>query len=310
MATKTNRQAADYIRPLSMNGLNGRVLRMPAPKNKKREIMLIYGHHSSLERMFGFIEVLNSYGAVTMPDLPGFGGMTPLYNIGEKPSVDNLADYLASFVKMRYRGRKFTVIGMSYGFVIVTRMLQKYPELAEKVDILISFVGLTNKDDFGVKKRNFLFFKYCSRILSNRFLSAIGQHFVLRGPFIRFSYKLVEDKHSKLQDASREVRKERIDFEIMLWQCNDLRTYLYSASEMFRLDLSDIKVDKKVYNIGVVNDRYLDNNMVEINMKRIFKDFEFVKSKMPNHAPTVIANAKEASPYVPGKIRQLLRRAA
>jgi hypothetical protein len=187
-------------------------------------------------------------------------------------------------------------------------MLQKYSELNEKVDLLISFVGLTSKNDFGVKKRNFVFFKYGSRILSNRLLSAIGQHIVLRGPVIRLAYKSVEDKHSKLQDANSEERKKRVEFEIFLWQCNDLRTYFYSAAEMFRVDLTDIKVDQKVYNLAAASDRYLNNNMVEINMKRIFSDFEFVKSKMPNHAPTVIATAKEASPYVPGRIRQLLRK--
>ncbi len=70
--TKTVLDPADYIAPLNMNGMQGRMLRMPAPKSYKREILFIYGHHSSLERWFGFSQVLNRYGAVTMPDLPGF----------------------------------------------------------------------------------------------------------------------------------------------------------------------------------------------------------------------------------------------
>src|SRR3982751_3045218 len=96
----------DYIRPLEMNGLTGRMLHMPAPKNKKRDILLIYGHHSCLERMYGVAEDLNQYGAVTMPDLPGFGGMDSFYKIGMEPTLDNLADYLAAFIKLRYKGKK------------------------------------------------------------------------------------------------------------------------------------------------------------------------------------------------------------
>ena len=92
---------AENVVALNMNGLRGRMLSLPAKKNKKREIMLVYGHHSSLERMYGLAEVLNDYGSVTLPDLPGFGGMDSFYKIHEKPDMDTMADYLATFVKMR-----------------------------------------------------------------------------------------------------------------------------------------------------------------------------------------------------------------
>ena len=76
MPKKAPRNPADYIVPLNINGLDGRLLHMPAPegKSKNMEILFIYGHHSSIERWWGVVQVLNRYGAVTMPDLPGFGG--------------------------------------------------------------------------------------------------------------------------------------------------------------------------------------------------------------------------------------------
>ena len=84
---------ADYVMPLNMNGLRGRMMRLPAPKTKKRQILMIYGHHCTLERWYSFAEVLNDYGAVTMPDLPGFGGMDSFYKIGEKPDLDTKASF-------------------------------------------------------------------------------------------------------------------------------------------------------------------------------------------------------------------------
>ena len=123
----------EYVVSLNMNGLRGRMLRMPAKKSKKREILLVYGHHSSLERMYSLAEVLNDYGAVTLPDLPGFGGMNSFYKLGEKPDMDTMADYLASVVKLRYKSRRITIVGVSYGFTVVTRMLQLYPDIAKKV---------------------------------------------------------------------------------------------------------------------------------------------------------------------------------
>ncbi len=130
---------ADYILPLNINGLQGRMLRLPSTGRKKREIMYIYGHHSSLERNFGVAEYLNKYGSVTVPDLPGFGGMDSFYKISKEPTLDNMADYLASFIKLRYKKQKFTLTGLSLGFMIITRMLQRYPEIAKQVDVLVSY---------------------------------------------------------------------------------------------------------------------------------------------------------------------------
>jgi pimeloyl-ACP methyl ester carboxylesterase len=123
---KTAKDPADYILPLYMNGLSGRMLRYKAAKPKFKEILLIYGHHAMLERYWGLAENLREYGNVTMPDLPGFGGMESFYKLGTEPSIDVIADYLAAFVKMRYRGKRIIIAGVSFGFIVATRMLEKY----------------------------------------------------------------------------------------------------------------------------------------------------------------------------------------
>src|SRR3954468_11091969 len=123
MATKKSKNPADYIVPLNINGLDGRMLKLPAPATKQaqgREILFVYGHHSSLERWWGLVQVLNRYGAVTMPDMPGFGGMDSFYKIGRKPTIDNMADYLAAFIKLRYKRKKIVIVGMSFGFAVAT----------------------------------------------------------------------------------------------------------------------------------------------------------------------------------------------
>src|SRR5690606_26329987 len=128
---------------------------------------------------------LNKYGAVTVPDLPGMGGMDSFFKVGETPTLDNMADYLAAFVKMRYRRKRVTIIAMSWGFVIATRMLQRYPELVKKVDLLISIVGFVHADDFVFSNRTKLGARVVSSIFSGRLAAAFVQHVVLRGPIIR-----------------------------------------------------------------------------------------------------------------------------
>ena len=308
MAKNIPINSEDYIVPLNMNGLRGRMLNIPAKNDKKRNILLIYGHHASLERMFGFAEELCRYGTVTMPDLPGFGGMESFYKIGEKPTLDNLADYLAAFVKMRYKRRKVTIIGMSFGFVVATRMLQRNPELVGRVNTIISLVGFAHKEDFKFTKSNYLLMRYGASFFSNRLPAWFAKNFVLRGIFIKATYRLLADKHSKLKDADREEQKRRIDFEVHLWKCNDIRTYMDTTVTMLTVDLCKNRVDLPLYHVSVKQDRYFDKHIVEQHLKVVYKKVTIFPTTLLNHAPTVVANASDAAPFINTKMRRLLSR--
>lgn len=307
MSSDETTEAEQYIKPLNMNGLSGRMVRLPAKKGKRREILVVYGHHSSLERVMGVAEYLTAFGRVTVPDLPGFGGMEPFYKIGQKPTIDNLADYLASFIKLRYKNRRLTVVGVSFGFTVVTRALQKYPELAKKVDLLVSVAGFAHKNDFRWKKRTFYLFKVTSKLFATRPIAAFGKHFILRGPIIRKTYRLGEDKNAKMRDASEQERSQRIEFEVILWQQNDLRTYMFTSVEMLRLDLCKNHVPLSVYHVAVDEDRYFDHLLVEQHMRTIFSDFKLIKPPGKFHGPTVVATTEEVARYIPPELRKLLR---
>ncbi len=289
-----------------MNGLKGRMLEVPAKKPDQRRILLLYGHHASLERIFGLAEELNQYGTVTVPDFPGFGGMQSFYRIGMEPSLDNLADYLASFVKLHYKRSKFSIMGMSFGFVVATRMLQRYPELTEKVDFMISIVGFAHKDDFKFKKRTYWTFRIASKIFSGRMLGWIGHNLFLRPTPIRLTYQILGRKNVKLLGFSKSKRKKLVDFEVKLWRSNELRTYAHTTGSMMNLDLCGTQVHLPVFHISVEPDRYFNNQLVEQHMRVIFTDFHGLTTTLSGHAPTVVASAKDAAPFIPDKIRQLL----
>lgn len=292
-----------------MNGLQGRMLRLPPPANKKREILLVYGHHASIERMFGIAELLNRYGGVTLPDLPGFGGMEPFYKLGEKPTLDNLADYLAAFMKLRYKRRRVTIMATSFGFVVVTRMLQRYPELVKKVDMLVSFVGFTHKDDFKFKPWEYMTLRSWTSFWSNRLPAWFMKHFMLKPLSIRLVYTAVADRHARLKDADETERNARIEFETYLWQANDIRTHMDTFITFLTIDLCDKQVDLPVYHVAVDHDRYFDNSIVEQHLAVIYKEVHVMTSALPAHAPTVIADAATAAPFMPVKLRRLLARA-
>lgn len=291
-----------------VNGLNGRLLRIPAPPSKKRSIFLLYGHHASLERMFGLAEVLNSHGAVTMPDLPGFGGMDSFYKIGKQPDIENYADYLDSLLKLHYKRQKVTIVALSFAVPLVIRTLQKYPELSRKVELFVSIAGFAHHQDFIFDKKVFWLLKSLAYNFSYKIPAVFAKKVLLTSPAIRSSYMFVGDSHSKLKDASTKAELEkRINFEIGLWKINDVRTRAKTMTMMFNIDLcSGPKVDVPLCHVTTSEDRYFDHQVVEQHLKVIFKDTQVVSSEMPTHAPTIIATAKEAEPYIPKSLRRRL----
>lgn len=301
------KKAKKYITSLRMNKLRGRMLRMPAPsRTKNKEILLVYGHHASLERMYGFAEFLNRYGAVTMPDLPGFGGMQSFFKIGKEPSLDNYADYLASFIKLQYKRRRVTIISYSFSFLVVTRMLQKYPDLSKKVDTVYSFVGFLHKDDFKFNFWQYWGLRTLAYIFRKRLPSLFMKYFMFRKTPVTLVYQLVRKKHPKLMKFSELEIKALIDFESQLWKINDPRTRMYTISEMLKVDLCNYKVDLPVVHLSVKNDRYLDHKIVDQHMKIVYSDYQEYTAKLTNHAPTIMADSKEVAKIVPLKVKRAL----
>jgi pimeloyl-ACP methyl ester carboxylesterase len=300
---------ADYIVPLNINGMDGRMLRIPAPKGKSAEILFVYGHHASLERWWGLMQVLNRYGAVTMPDLPGFGGMDSFYKIGKKPSIDNLADYLAAFIKLRYRRKKVAIAGMSFGFVVVTRMLQRYPELVKKVTVLISVVGFAHKDDFTFSKPRYYFYLGATHILSYRLPATIFRYTATNTLILRAFYGHTHNaKHKFAEAKSKEDHKRLMDMEVSLWHDNDIRTWAYTSTQFLTFDNCQVQIQLPIWHVSVAADNYFDNHVVEQHMRIIFSAFHNVPIAVTTHAPSVTADAKAAAVLLPPNLLRVLRK--
>jgi pimeloyl-ACP methyl ester carboxylesterase len=298
---------ATFITSLNMNGLRGRMLSVPMPKRRGREILFIYGHHSSIERWAGVIQELNRYGSVTVPDLPGFGGMESLYKIGQKPTLDALADYLAAFVKLRYKNRRFTIVGLSFGFLVVTRMLQRYPELAKKVDLVVSVVGFAHRDDFKFSRSRYWFYRAITQFLSLRIPAwAFGVVFAHRPFVIRRIYNHSTLAKDKFRDIDGDAFMKNMEMEVMLWRANEVRTHMATNVAQLSVDNCKQSVNVPLWHVSTMADVYFNEHIVEQHLQVIFHDFHQVKSSLDAHAPTVIATAQEAAKVIPPKLRRVL----
>ncbi len=299
---------APYIEPLNMNGLRGRMLRLPAAKvGDKREVLIVYGHHAKLERWWGLIQNFNAFGTVTMPDLPGFGGMDSFYKIGKKPTIDNLADYLAAFIKLRYKRRRIRIAGISFGFVIVTRMLQRYPELTKKVDVVVSCIGFAHSDDFTFTKRRMLFYRTAVSMALIPGITGLFKLVGLNSFTLRYAYTHTHNARHKFEAAAADgldMFNAVMETELELWQINDLRTHLFTTKEFLHLDNCKKQVKIPVWHIATKGDYYFNSYRVEQHLRVIYSDFRGAELDLQTHAPSVVATKKESAAFIPPKVRR------
>lgn len=300
--------AAEFIEPLNMNGLQGRMLQAPATKRNRagREILLIYGHHAQLERWWGLVENLREYGNVTMPDLPGFGGMQSFYKIRTRPTIDNFADYLAAFVRLRYKRRRITIVGISFGFVVATRMLQKYPELANKVDLLVSIVGFMHRDDFHFKPATRKRFVVFSRFLGTRPMAWLFRYVGLNGPAIRFVYARLPAGKRRLSSMDPIEAREMLDYDVQLWQMNDVATHWSTTAEFLDIDNCRQAVKLPIWHVASKNDHYFNNAIIEQHMLVVFQSCRQALIDARAHTPDLIADKAELGILLPAKLRKEL----
>lgn len=309
MAKKTPFDAADHIQPLNMNGLSGRMLRAPATrKTAKREILLLYGHHALLERWAGLIENLQEFGDVTMPDLPGFGGMDSFAKIRRRPTIDNYADYLAAFIKLTYKRRRFTLVGISFGFVVATRMMQKYPEIAKRIDLVVSLVGFMHRDDFLFPPRKRRFLVKATRVIATHPIAWTMRYVALNKFVIRNIYARLGAGKRRFLEMEPTEFDTLMDFEVRLWQTNDVRTHWMTTSEFLGLDNCEKKIDLPVWHVSSSGDHYFNNEYVEQHMRVVFNKYDRSVMQSHAHTPSVLGNKKEMSIMVPPALRKALRK--
>jgi pimeloyl-ACP methyl ester carboxylesterase len=308
MPKKKSQNPADYIVPLSINSLEGRMLRSPATNNNSREILLIYGHHAMLERWWGLVENLNSFGTVTMPDLPGFGGMDSFYKIGQRPTIDAFADYLAAFVKLRYRRKRITIVAISFGFVVATRMLQRYPELVKKVDLLVSMVGFMHRDDFVFTTRRRRLYRRTTRFFATRPVAILIRYGGLNKFVIKNLSRHLPNSKRRFIEVSSEEFNTTMDFEVKLWQANDVRTHWLTTSEFLNIDNCQVQINLPVHHVISSEDHYFNNHVVQQHMLVVFKDYHKYVAKSKAHTPSILADKQAMAVLIPSGLRRILRK--
>lgn len=286
-----------YIVQLNMNRLEGRMLRYPA-RNRSLEILLVGDYPSNIEYWWGLIRLLHDYGSVTMGDLPGLGGMDEFYKINKQPTLDNYADYLASFIKLRYKRRHIVIFGVGFGFVVITRMLQNYPEMAERVKCLVSLGGYTDHDDFNRSKASYYLQHYFYALLSQRLIATLVAP-IFNERFLRRYYLL------RSSNKSDPEMIRLVETTIRRWLSGNLRTMATISYQLGWFSNTTRPVNLPLVHVQTP-DELLSYRRIEQRLKVIYPELKILSTNRYNRYP-LKQDKRSAGVYMPLELRQLLK---
>lgn len=196
-------------------------------------------------------QALHKFGAVTVPDLPGLGGMSSFYSIGAQPTIENYASYLAAFIELRFhRKRRIVVVTIGEGSAFVTRLLQNHAKAADRIDSVISIGGILHHSDVPRSKWNRLLLSASFRLLSAHSIA----WFLNR---LRFAW-LIKATH-----AAKSQNNFNRQLDVELWQQTELRTYFNLKRQLLSLDLCNQKIHKPFRLVWANLPSHVDLRIVE-----------------------------------------------
>ena len=293
-------QEAAY-KPYLFKGLHGRYAHFPARSDSgARTFVLVYGQHATLERVRPIADALTEFGDVYMVDTPGFGGMDPSYKVKEYPSLEFLAAHLNHFVTEHIpASRQLTLVGISFGFQILTQALAEYPELAARTEHAVSFVGFVKYTDFSMPASYKVFLLHLAAHPARYKAGSLFFTAALRPGVLRMIFFFNRPFNTKFKDFDKAQAKEYVDQQIWLWMVNDHRTHGATAWDFFKKnDLTGLRLDADAIHIGVPNDHLINNKVVTEELHKMYRHVDVFDLHLPNHAPLDIDS--------PDKVRALL----
>ncbi len=212
------------------------------------------------------------------------------------------------FFKFKFSPKQtFSLIGFSFGFLVVTKFLQKYPKSHKNIQSLISVVGFVNGSTFKFTPVRRHLYLRISTLIETKPGAYVLRLLFLNRWLLRSFYAWTFSAKHKFKGYAHEKKKELLEMEIKLWHCNDVRTWAFTAKEMMTCDLTDKKVRHELYQLTVKSDQFLDVDSNKANLEKIYNRVVILDVELPTHAPTVIADIAEVNSLIPPALVDVLR---
>jgi hypothetical protein len=185
-------------------------------------------------------------------------------------------------------------------------MLQKYPEMQRKVDLLVSLVGFMHKDDFLYTPKTRRFYRRATRLFATRPMAFTIRHVALNRFVLKRFYMYLPNSKRRMIEVGPEEFERTMDFEVELWQKNNVRTHWLTTAEFLDLDNCHMPINLEVMHVMSKEDHYFNNEIVKQHMLIVFNGYRGYTANSKAHTPSILADKKAAGVMLPPGLRRLL----
>lgn len=291
------------ISTISIGGHDTRKLFLKS--DKKNNYLIVYGHHSNIERIYSLALFLNRYGSVTAVDLPGHAGIPAKW---KNPKFGNYADYLKECINHLYKDDdRVNIVTMSYGFILVTTLLQMYPELQPKIARVISLGSFTSDKQLNFSWLLKNIYRITSWVLSRSMVVFLVETMILKNKWcLRWIITSSLRRSPKTKGVDRIQFNKIVDMEMNLWSGSDFETHYKTTLKMLKFSLPEEKIASSLINLYSKSDQYIIPEKSINAINRIYQDAIHLPVDLKSHAPSLVADVKEIEDMMPRELTGLL----
>jgi|GEM_PF-2882175 len=296
-------------KPYIYKGLKGRYVHFEATsKNARRTFVIVYGQHATLERIEPILRAITRYGDVYAVDNPGFGGMDAAYKIKEYPDLKFYSGHLEHFISEYIpKDRQLTLMGISYGFQIITSMLGNNKQLCKRVELAISFVGFVSYDDFSMPLSYTIFLKYFMSNVGRTRFGAFLFKITIRPALLKFAYFLARPTDVKYKSLSKTEAQTYVAKQTWLWMANDHRTHSATAYDFwYKNNLTSLRIPVDGIHICVPNDHLFKNSIISSELNQMYQTMTTLNLNLDNHAPLDVDTPRKVYALFPATLKAML----
>ena len=183
-------------------------------------------------------------------------------------------------------------------------MLQRNPDINNKVNSLICINGYDHKDDFKLKKSDKIIMTIYSYLCSTKLISGLLNATLYSNVALKYKYPINKIKTNRGGPSKEFVRQFKID----LVKCTDLRTRMYLTQQLLKLDNCQKRIKKSMWHVTTSNSSLnIDKKLAEQHFRITYEGYYQLPTKISGAMPIVLNDEKTAIKYLPAKLRRYLK---
>jgi len=212
------------------------------------------------------------------------------------------ADLLGSTVRLGLTGSRGLAVTILWRAAIEKQKKHEWNE----VDLLVSLVGFMHKDDFQFKPFTRKAFSAVTRLFGTAPAAWLIRYVGLNGPVIRTIYTRLPAGSRRLSAMDPVEAKLMLEFDVHLWQINDVKTHWRTTSEFLQIDNCKKRIALPVWHVASKKDHYFNNHIIEQHMLVVFESCRLVQFDARGHTPDVLSDKKGLGVMLPPALRKVL----